>query len=161
MLSLGKSSFWRNASPGGAIADFRSVWKQVGARRWPFVALAMATTFSVFSVIFQESWRGPPRKPTVVYINSWTAGRSDAEIMRTNAENQKLQDRLAVEQARRDAKVKDIYRTLGRASGMDVDAIERQAKVDAAAEKAAADKAIGLTPRNGTTPNGTAPVGKP
>lgn len=166
MLSLGKSSFWQNASPGGAIADFRSVWKQAGARRWPFVALAMATTFSVFSMIFQESWRGPPAKPTVVYINSWTAGRSDAEIMATNAENQKVQDLLAAEQARRDAKVKDIYRTLGRVSGMDVDAIERKAKLDAAAEKAAEQKAIGLAPPHGTTPNGAtpveaAPVGKP
>lgn len=155
MLSLGKSSFWRNANPGGAIADFRSVWKQAGSRRWPFVALALATTFSVFSVIFQESWRGPPTKPTVVYINSWSQSRSDAEIMRTNIENQKLQEELATEQARRDERVKNIYRTLGRVSGMDVDAIEKKAQQDAIAEKAAEDKAIGLVP-----PQGTAPVGQ-
>ena len=38
---------------------------------------------------------------------------------------QKLQDRLRVEQAEREEKAKDAYRALGRATGIDVDAIER------------------------------------
>jgi len=146
MLSVGKASFWRNVHPAGAIGDFITVWKEAGARRWPFVALALSTTLGVFYMIAAESWKGPPPRPTVVYINSWTADRSDAEIARTNAENQRLQDELAAEQAKRDAKVKDIYRTIGKASGMDVDAIEKKAREDAAREKAAHDQAIGLAP---------------
>lgn len=144
MLSLGKTAYWRNIQPTGAIADFVAVWRQAGKRRWPFVAAAMATTLLVFNVIVQESWKGPPRRPTVTYINSWTGDRSDAEITREIIANQKLQDRLAAEQAVREAKVREIYRTLGKVSGMDTDAIEKQAAAQAAREKAAHDRAIGL-----------------
>ena len=144
MLRPGKSSYWHNVQPAGAIADFAAVWRATGARRWPFVALAFTATLCVFSLIAREGWRGPPPKPKIIYINSWTADRSDAEIETTNIANQKLQDRLAALQAKRDEKVKEIYRALGRASGMNVDAIERQARADAAAEKAAEARAIGL-----------------
>lgn len=159
MLTLGKASFWRNASPTGALADFVQVWRDAGARRWPFVALALTTTLGIFSMIAQENWKGPPRKPEVVLINSWSAGRTDAEILRENIANQKLQDRLAAEQAARDAKVKDIYRTLGRVSGMDVEAIEAKARADEAAEKAAHAKAIGLESK--AAPSESPPVAKP
>ncbi|MBA3054893.1 MAG: hypothetical protein FP826_08150 [Sphingomonadales bacterium] len=159
MLSLGKAQFWRNANPTGAIADFVEVWRQAGARRWPFVALAFTTTLGIFSVIAQESWRGPPAKPEIIYINSWTADRTDAQIARENLANQKLQERLAAEQAARDAKVKDIYRTLARVSGMDVAAIEQKARADEAAEKAAHAKAIGLDPEPAASES--APVGQP
>lgn len=146
MLTVGKSAFWRNVHPAGAIGDFIAAWRTAGKRRWPFVAMAFSTTCGIFYVIAGESWKGPPPRPTVVYINSWTADRTDAEIARTNAANQKLQDRLRTEQAAREEKVKEIYRTLGKVSGMDVNRIEQQAKDDAAREKAARDKAIGLTP---------------
>ena len=146
MLTVGKSSYWKNVHPAGAIADFVGVWRAAGKRRWPFVAAALAMTICVFNVIIQESWRGPLPRPEVTYINSWPADRSDAEIERDIIANQKLQDRLAREQAARDAKVKEIYRTLGKVSGMDTAAIERQAAIDAAREKAEHDRAIGLKP---------------
>jgi hypothetical protein len=161
MLSLGKSAYWRNVQPTGAVADFVSVWRRTGKRRWPFVAAALAATLGVFNVIVQESWKGPPPKPKITYINSWTADRSDAEIQREIEANQKLQDRLAAEQAARDAKVKEIYRTLGKVSGMDTDAIEKQAAADAAREKAAHARAIGIPPakagpdREGSTSEAT------
>jgi len=154
MLSLGKTSYWRNVHPAGAIGDFIQVWRQAGNRRWPFVAAALTTTLCVFGVIVQESWKGPPPKPQITYINSWTLDRSDAEIEREIVANQKLQDRLAAEQAVREAKVREIYRTLGKVSGMDTEAIEQQAAIDAARDKAAHEQAIGLSP-------GTAPAAKP
>ena len=144
MLTTGKSSFWRSASPTGALADFREVWRHAGARRWPFVAAALACTLGVFHVIVQESWQGPLPKPKITWITSWTADRSDAEIRREIIANQKRQDKLRQEQAARDEKVKAIYRTLGKVSGMDTAAIEREAAAQAAREKAARDKAIGL-----------------
>ncbi|MBC2668408.1 hypothetical protein ACFOON_06675 [Novosphingobium piscinae] len=156
MLSLGKSQFWRNASPTGAIADFREVWRQAGVRRWPFVAAALATTLGVFYVIVQESWQGPPPKPRVTYINSWTIDRTDAEIEREIIANQKLQDRLRAEQAAREEKVKAIYRTLGKVSGLDTAKIEREAAAQAAREKAAHDRAIGLAPRAAKTSESSA-----
>jgi hypothetical protein len=148
MLSPGKQSYWRHVNPTGAVGDFVAVWKQAGARRWPFVAMALSMTLGVFYTIASESWKGPPPRPTVVYINSWTADRSDGEIAKTNRENQKAQDALNAERARREEKVKNIYRTLGKVSGMDVDAIEKKAREDDARDKAARDKAIGLKPES-------------
>ena len=104
MLTVGKASFWRNVNPTGALGDFVQVWRQAGARRWPYVAAALAMTSGVFYTIAGESWKGPPAKPQITYINSWTGDRSDAEIEKANLDNQKLQDELAREQAKRDEK---------------------------------------------------------
>lgn len=133
-LPARQMTFWRNVHPTGALADFRAVFEQAGRHRWRFAALAAATTWAVFSLITREETRIPPRPPEITYITSWRAGRSDAEIMAGNIANQKRKDRLAAEQAKRDEEVRGIYKAIGRVSGMDVDAIERQAKADQAAE---------------------------
>ena len=54
--------------------------------------------------------------------------------------NQKRKEVWEAEQAKRDAEARDIYRTIGRASGMDVDKIEREAAAERAAEEKAADE---------------------
>jgi hypothetical protein len=129
---------WRDINPTGAIADFLLVWREAGPRRWPVAAAAAATTLAMFSLIWRDEYRIPPRPPEIIYINSWRADRSDAEIRASNLVNQQRKDRLAIEQARRDEEVRHIYKTIGRLSGMDVDAIERQAKADEAAAARAA-----------------------
>jgi hypothetical protein len=141
MALLSPSSYWRKVNPVGAIADFREVYEQAGTNRWRFAAAAAAMTFAVFMVMWQEEVRGPPPPPTVTIIKSWRADRSLEEIRRTNLENQREKERLAAEQAKRDEDVRNIYKALGRASGMDVDAIEKQAAADRAAEEAAAKAA--------------------
>ena len=65
--------------------------------------------------------QGPPGRPKVTYITSWPEHRSDAEIIASNMANQRRKDALAGEQAKRDEAVRDMYKALGRASGMDVD----------------------------------------
>jgi len=127
----------KNINPVGAIADFRTVFQQAGKNRWLFVAMAAVTTLTVFSVMFQEGGHGAPRPPKIIYITSFEPGRSDAQIAAENKQNQIEKDALAAEQARRDEEVRQIYVKLGRMSGMDVDAIEAQAKADRAAEEAA------------------------
>ena len=131
-------SYWRNINPGGAIADFRTVFKQAGSNRWRFAALAGLTTFGLFSVMNQESWKKPRVKAEITYITSWHADRSDAEIIASNIANQKRKEARAAEQAQREEAVRNIYKKIGRASGMDVDGIEKQAQADSAAEAAAA-----------------------
>lgn len=130
-------SYWKNVDPVGAIADFRTVFQQAGRNRWRIAALAAAATIAVFSIMFQEEHRILPRKPNVIYITTWQEGRSDAEIMASNLANQRYQDQLRAEQARRDEEVRQLYKKIGRMSGMDVDAIERKAEAERAAEKAA------------------------
>jgi hypothetical protein len=130
-------SIWKNVDPVGAIADFRTVWQQAGKNRWRIAAAAAACTIGVFSLMYQEEHRILPRPPKVTYITSWRADRSDAEIIASNKANEVYQQKLREEQARRDEEVREIYKKIGRASGMDVDAIEAKAKAEKAAEEAA------------------------
>lgn len=138
MALIQPSSFLRKVSPRGAIADFRTVYEQAGNNRWRFALAAAAVTFSIFSVIWQEGGRGLPRPPVVTYITSWPADRTDAEIIASNIANQRRKERLAAEQAKRDEDVRQMYKTLGRVSGMDVEAIEKQAMAERAAQAKAA-----------------------
>ncbi len=138
-MSLFKpSSYWQHVRPVGMIGDFVTVWKQAGSNRWRIAMLAGACTFGVFYMMSSQGGKAPHRPPEVTYISSWKADRSDAEIAKSNLRNQKIKEQLKSEQAVRDAKVKGIYRTLGKASGMDTERIE----AEAAAEKAAEDKAF-------------------
>ena len=84
-----------------------------------------------------ERVRIPTRPPEVTYISTFAPGRSEAEIEASNAANQKQQDALRADQAAREEKAKDAYRALGRATGLDVDAMEREIKRDEAREQAA------------------------
>lgn len=152
-------SIWKNVNPVGAIADFRTVFQQAGKNRWRIAVLAAAATIGTFSMMFQEEHRILPRPPKVTYITSWRADRSNTEIVASNRSNQVYQDRLQIEQAKREAEVRDIYKKIGRYSGMDVDAIEAKAKADQAAEDAA-KKPAAVTPSTPpSTPQG--PLAQP
>lgn len=144
MSLIRPSSFLRQVNPRGAIRDFAEVWRQAGKNRWRIAALSAAATGAIFSVIAQEGAIGPPIRPTIDYITVWDPHRTDAEILASNIANQKRKERLAAEQAKRDEEVRQIYKSLGRMSGMDVEAIEAQAKAERDAEakaKAAEPKA--------------------
>lgn len=133
-------SFWRKISPTRAAKDFATEFRRPNPYRWYIVCVALAATFAVFSIMWQEGGRGDPARPEVFYITSWRDGRSDAEIVKGNIANQKEKDQLAAAQKAGDERVKDMYRALGRVSGMDVDKIERDAKAQNAAEQRAKEE---------------------
>lgn len=137
MALIRPSGFWRDVNPRGLISDFVTVWQQAEGKRWRIAGLSAACTFGVFSVMWQEGAQGPPPRPKIEYITSWPAHRSDEEIIASNIANQKRKERLAAEQAKRDEEVRQIYKTLGRLSGMDVDAIEKKAMAERAAQEGA------------------------
>lgn len=138
MALFRRPGYWQHVHPGGAIADLASVIREAGPNRWRIAVLSAAATLGMFSVMWQEEARGLPPGPKVTYIRSWPADRTDAEIIASNIENQRRKERLAAEQAKRDAEVREIYKKIGRASGMDVDKIEREAAAQRAAEAARA-----------------------
>ena len=136
---------WKDISPGGALTDLRTVYREAGPRRWLFAAAAACVTGSIFFLMTQQEGRGPPRPNTVIFFDSWRADRSDAEIRKHILAVQKQTDKDNAEEALRAEDVRQMYKTLGRMSGMDVDAIERQANADRAAEaKAKASAAAGV-----------------
>lgn len=123
---------WLNPVPG--VKDFASEFSRPNPYRWRIAGVSAAATFAVFSVMWQEEMIGPPEKPEIIWITTFAPDRSDEEIKAANIANQKLKDQWAAEQAERDRKVKEIYRSLGKASGMDVEKIEREAAAQRAAE---------------------------
>ncbi len=142
MAMFKRSGMWRDVNPTGMIADFREVWKQAGRHRWRFAIIAGACTFGVFYVMSQQEGSAPHLPPKVTYITVLPEHRTDAEIMASNIANQKRKEAMALEQARRDADVRNLYKELGRWSGMDVDKIARDADAQNAAEQKAELEAI-------------------
>ncbi|HZU62189.1 MAG TPA: hypothetical protein VFF98_00785 [Novosphingobium sp.] len=138
MLFKRKGQFWDDVSLSGFIGDFLTVFRQAGRLRWRISALAVACTYAVFSLIIHDEHRIEPRLPTITYITSWEDGRTDAEILAGNRANQRRKEAEAAREAAADADVKGMYKAVGRASGLDVDQMERQAKADAAKDAAAA-----------------------
>lgn len=127
-------------NPTGGISDFWNEIRRPQPYRWPilFVSIlpaALMIWWGVNSTRYAE-----PERPQIEYITTYADGRSDAEIMAENRANQEIKDLRAAEEARIAEEKREIYKSLGRASGLDVEEIERKAAAERAAEKAAADK---------------------
>jgi hypothetical protein len=99
------------------------------------LAVAALMTSGLVYQFTRERVRIPPPPPEVTYISTFEQGRSDADIAASNLANQKEQDRLRADQKAREEKAKDAYRALGRATGIDVDAMERQIAREEAQDK--------------------------
>lgn len=142
MALFKRSGYWQHVRPTGMFSDFAAVWRQAGGNRWRIAAVAAACTLTLFSMISQEEVRAPHPPPEVTYITSWAADRSEEEIIASNIANQKRKEILAAQQAKREEEVRQIYKTLGRMSGMNVERIEREAAAERAAEERARQAAF-------------------
>lgn len=131
--------FTSRFNPSGGIADFWQEIRRPTPYRWPILGLSMLCTFALLFWVTKERVLVPPEPPKVSFISTFEAGRTDAEIMASNLANQERKARREAEQAKREEQAKAAYRALGRATGLDVDAMERKI----AQEKLAADKAAG------------------
>lgn len=128
------TKYWRQVSVRGAAADFRTVYEQSRPHRWKIALASAAATFGIFSMIWQEGAQGPPPRPKITYITTFRPDRTDAEIVKSNVENQKRKDALAAAEAAHQERMRQMYKSLGRMSGFDVDAIEKRANDDRAAQ---------------------------
>jgi hypothetical protein len=134
-------SYWQRFNPRGAFEDLVGYWRQPTPYRWQILALSVAITFTGMVLLIPESQRQPPKHPTVTYISTFEAGRTDAEISASNIANQKHQDELQALRDAAEARRKDRVRALARATGIDVEAMERQIAADKARDQAAAARA--------------------
>ncbi len=121
-------SIFRDVSFAGAGADLITFLRTPRQHRWLLVVLACAPPAFIvmlFNLDVLEVTR--PGEPEVTYIESWPADRSIKDIVASNLERQKIEDE-------QEAKIREAYKALGRASGMDVDRIEREAEEARAAK---------------------------
>ncbi|MEZ5742719.1 MAG: hypothetical protein R3D89_03025 [Sphingomonadaceae bacterium] len=139
-----RTGYWQHVQPTGMWADFKTVWQQAGGNRWRIALLSVLATGSLFTLMLPEGGSAPHAPPKVTYITVWPEHRTDEEIMASNIANQKFQEEKRAEQMRRDERVKDIYRALGKASGMDVEKIEAEAAAERAEEERAFQQQFGV-----------------
>ena len=105
-------------NPTGGIRDFWEFVRRPVPYRWPIWGMSALCTFGLLFLIIREEVLVPPEPPKVSFISTFAEGRSEAEIVASNIANQKRKERLAAEQAARDEEVKEMYRQLGRATGI-------------------------------------------
>ncbi|MGX7894470.1 hypothetical protein [Tsuneonella sp. HG222] len=129
--------FWRNVSPRGAVGDFLDTWRQPQPYRWQILGIAVALTFAIMMLFIPKSERADPERPTITYISTLDETRTDAEIVASNQANQKRKEEAEAILAARVERRKELYRALGRATGVDVAEMERKIKAEEAAEAAA------------------------
>lgn len=120
----------------GGITDFVAYFRQPTPYRWPFLLISCLMTFGLLFLIMRESVFVPPDPPKVIYISTFAEGRSDAEIYQSNLENQQRKEAREAAKAAAEQRAIDAYRTLGRATGLDVDAMEENARAEHAREAA-------------------------
>lgn len=124
-----------NPTPGAL--DFWNEFRKPTPYRWPILGVSALMTFTLMYQFTSESVLVPPAPPQVTYIASFPADRTDAEIIASNIENQRNQDAVAALLEQNEERKRELYRALGRASGMDVDEIDREAAQERAALEAA------------------------
>ena len=138
--------FFRQISPKRAAKDFAGAWDQPTPYRWHILALAAAITFAMLYFLIPPSTRIPPARPDVTWITTFAEGRTEGEIIASNCANQELKDELESRLAQRAELRKELYKQLGRATFIDVDAMEAEAEADRAAEAAANPQPEGPSP---------------
>ena len=130
-------SFWSRISPKRAVDDFAGQWNEPTPHRWQILGVAAAATFAVLMVFIPDSERAPPARPEVTYISTWAADRTREEIVASNLANQARKDELAARRAELEERKKELYRALGRATFIDVDAMEAEIQGESAADASA------------------------
>ena len=122
-------SFFKDASLRSAGSDLIGFLRTPGRHSpWLFLAACVPTAIIMYTFYLDTLEKAKPPPRTVIYFESWPATRSIEESKAAIAERQKLKDKMI-------AREREAYKAFGRAVGMDVERIEREAK----AERAAAD----------------------
>ncbi|UOR16707.1 hypothetical protein [Qipengyuania aquimaris] len=121
----------------GGISDFIEQWRRPTPYRWPILAASFLVSGSLMFWVTQEKYYYPPEQPEVTYITTFAEGRTDEEIRQSNIENQRLKDEREAEQARLLERRRELYKEVGAATGLDVDAMEAQIEAEEAEEAAA------------------------
>ncbi|HEV7233120.1 MAG TPA: hypothetical protein VGN36_02670 [Sphingorhabdus sp.] len=129
-------SFFKDVSLRHAGSDLVGFLRTSGSHPWLFLAACLPTAIIIYTFYLDTLEKAKPPPPTVTYFESWPATRTIEESKAFIAERQKRKDEMRQRE-------KDAYKAFGRAVGMDVERIEREAAAEQTARKAKADRAVG------------------
>ncbi|NJM50755.1 MAG: hypothetical protein HC843_07655 [Sphingomonadales bacterium] len=143
-------SFFKDASPTGGITDLIAYLRERRQYNWFFWAAACLPP-AIMVYMFQNDMavKSVPPPPKVVYFESWPADRTREETIKD----------ITARQAKKDAFLEEKrkgYEALGRAMGMDVEEIKREAEQIRAEARAAAAKAEAAANAAASEPANTA-----
>ncbi len=125
-----------------AKAGFADLWdyiREPRPYRFTILTVSILIPLAGIAMLAQESHFRPPDAPKVSFISTFAEGRSDEEIRQTNIENQKRKEAREAELAELRKQKVEAYKTLGRATGLDVDKMAREAEIENARERAAVE----------------------
>lgn len=94
------------------------------------LAACVPTAIIIYTFYIDTMEKATPPPRSIIYIESWPATRSIEESKAAIAERQKIKDAMRERE-------KEAYKAFGRAVGMDVDRIDREAQQEQAAKKTA------------------------
>ena len=115
-------SFFKDVSFRNAGSDLIGFLRTPGNHSpWLFLAACVPTALIIYTFYIDTLEKAKPPPRTITYFESWPADRSIEESKAWIAERQKKKDEYRLRE-------KDAYKAFGRAVGMDVDRIEREAK---------------------------------
>jgi hypothetical protein len=123
-------SFFKDVSLRSAGSDLIGFLRSGQHNAGLFIAACVPTALIIW-MFYQDSLdKAKPPPPTVTYFESWPATRTLEESKAWIAEREKRKDEMRQRE-------KDAYKAFGRAVGMDVERIEREAAAERAAKEAA------------------------
>ena len=128
-------SFFKDVSLRNAGTDLINFFRTTGTHSpWLFLAACVPTAIIIYTFYLDTLEKAKPPPPTVTYFESWPATRTIEESKAAIAEYQKRKDEMR-------AREKEAYKAFGRAVGMDVEKIEREAQLERAQKEAQAKDA--------------------
>jgi hypothetical protein len=128
-------SFFKDVSLRNAGTDLINFFRTTGTHSpWLFLAACVPTAIIIYTFYIDTLEKAKPPPPTVTYFESWPATRTIEESKAAIAEYQKRKDEMR-------AREKEAYKAFGRAVGMDVEEIEREAQLERAQKEAQAKDA--------------------
>lgn len=132
-------AFFRKVSPRRAVVDLWEVLGSPSEYRFIGLMMAAAVTGGIFYVMTQQGGRGLPRPPQIVYFPSFLEGRTDAEILAENREATAKARAIEAEEEASAERVRQMYRAVGNATGVDTKKAYEEGNAERAAMKAKID----------------------
>jgi hypothetical protein len=123
-------AFFKDVSFRNAGSDLVGFLRTSGRHSpWLFLAACVPTAIIMYPFYLDSIEKATPPPREIIYIESWPATRSLEETKAAIAERQKYKDEMR-------AREKEAYKAFGRAVGMDVGKIDRDAQSAQEAKKA-------------------------